>query len=42
MLCGAKHLILARLYSGTPLPMSKKKLGDINGVAILLGQAQIS
>ena len=31
MLCGAKHLILARLYSGTPLPMSKKKLGDIIG-----------
>ena len=36
MLCGAKHLILARLYSGTPLPMSQKRL------AILLGQAQIS
>ena len=36
MLCGAKHLILARLYSGTPLPMSQKSL------AILLGRAQIS
>ena len=40
MLCGAKHLILARLYSGTPLHESKK-FGHINRVAILSGQAQI-
>ena len=31
MLCGAKHLILARLYSGTPLPMSQKSLAILTG-----------
>ena len=47
MVCYApvKHLILARLYSGTPLiqsPMSQEKFGHIDRVAILSGQAQIS
>ena len=45
MLCRAKHLTIARLYSGTPLiqsPMTQKKFGHINGVVILSGQAQIS
>ena len=28
---GAKHLTLARLYSGTPLPMSKKSLAILTG-----------
>ena len=44
MLCRAKHLILARLHSGTPLLVTNelKKFGHINRVAILLGQAQIS
>ena len=31
MLCGAKHLILARLYSGTPLPMSQRSLAILMG-----------
>ena len=41
MLCRAKHLILARLYSGTPLiqsPMSQKNLAVLMGWSYFRGR----
>ena len=46
MLCGAKNLILARLYtqwnSVNTVTNGSKNIGRINGVVILSGQDQIS